>query len=79
MPGDEHLAAHPVGHAGLDTQETYQVVGSTWAKQLDADGAGLRHLIFTFAETNFECVAGTVRGKLFHEPFAEVYELLASL
>jgi hypothetical protein len=67
-PNDEAIRGHPLFARGLASYGVYEVGHSTWIRRLErmnaARGshdphvfAGLRHFVFTFHDSTFECIA----------------------
>lgn len=62
-PHDEVLDGHPLWEKGLFIYGVYRVDRSSWIRRLEslhaihADHAGLKHFIWTFAESTFEVLA----------------------
>jgi hypothetical protein len=67
-PNDESLAGHPLYGRGLRPYAVSEVLDSSWLESLVAMNAvhprhepgryaGLRHIIFTFKDGTFECIA----------------------
>jgi hypothetical protein len=83
-PNDESLAGHPLASRGLQHYVAAEVLGSSWVRSLEhmnrvhprhslALFEGLRHFIFPFHDSTFECLAegysiktitGTMEGAL---------------
>jgi hypothetical protein len=79
-PNDEALAGHPLYDRGLSSYSAFEVTGSSWIRALENANrahrlhspesyAGLRHFIWTFHDSTFECVASdygveTIRGSI---------------
>lgn len=70
-PGDETWASHPLSARGLRPCGIFEIVGSSWVRLLgrmdrvhprhDPERfSRLRHLVFTFHDRTFECVAEDV-------------------
>jgi hypothetical protein len=71
LPNDEALAGHPLAKRGLRPYSIFEVIDSSWVRALErmnrvhplhcADRfRRLRHLVFTFHDNTFECVAEDV-------------------
>lgn len=67
-PDEQALLGHPLGERGLHPCGAFEVRGSSWVRELevrhrvhpkhDAEAfVGMRHFVWTFRETVFECVA----------------------
>ena len=59
-PNDEELGSHPLAASGLRWYSAYEclnptLVGELWSAP--ANPVALRHFIFTFRDSTFECVA----------------------
>ena len=70
-PNDEALAGHPLALRGLRRYSTFEVIDSSWVRALERmnrvhplhnEGRfrRLRHLVFTFHDNTFECIAEDV-------------------
>lgn len=66
-PNDEAFAGHPLADRGLEPYGTFEIRDSSWIRLLERRNSvhpyhrpdsfrDLRHLIFTFHDTTFECV-----------------------
>lgn len=71
-PNDEALSGHPLHARGLGGYGAYEVHNSSWIRALERMNRvhpshrptmyrGLRHFIFTFHDTLFECIAKGIR------------------
>ena len=69
-PNDEAFAGHPLASRGLQPYGAFQIENSSWVGQLERMNsvhpyhkperfARLKHFIFTFHDSTFECVAGS--------------------
>lgn len=58
-PGDERLSRHPLYARGLGSYAVYEVHESSWLRQETGSVGkrGLRHFVFTFHDSMFECLA----------------------
>lgn len=65
-PNDEALSGHPLFEAGLSCYGIFEVFNSPWIEDVriqnrksfpDFEFKGLRHFIFTFHDSTFECLA----------------------
>jgi hypothetical protein len=63
-PGVESLSEHPLYAKGLEPYSFSEVAGSSWMRQLAANG-GCRHFIFSFRNATFECAASGYSFTLF--------------
>lgn len=84
-PNDETFTGHPLAERGLHPYGVFEVKASSWIRQLERMGSvhehynasryrRLRHYIFSFHDSTFECVAesftaalreGSVRDAMF--------------
>jgi hypothetical protein len=80
-PNDEALGGHPLYARGLQHYGVFEVHGSSWPSELEAQNRRVfpdshafdyRHFIFTFHDSTFECLAVGVRFESFIQPLAEV-------
>lgn len=67
-PNDEALAGHPLYARGLESYGVYEIRDSSWVRALEQRNRvhpqhdprnydGLRHLVLTFHDSTFECIA----------------------
>lgn len=67
-PNDEAFGGHPLAGRGLRPYGAFEVVGSSWIRQLERMNsvherhrperfAKLRHFVLSFHDSTFECVA----------------------
>jgi hypothetical protein len=67
-PNDEAFAGHPLSVRGLTPYGVFEVKNSSWVRRLERMNsvhprhkperfARLKHFIFTFHDTTFECIA----------------------
>ena len=68
-PNDEAIEGHPLYHSGLEAYAIFEVLNSDWICEIDRQNrisfpntsyADLRHFIFTFHDSSFECVAANL-------------------
>ena len=80
-PNDEALSGHPLYASGLQAYGVFEVHGSSWPAELEAQNRRVfpkshafeyRHFIFTFHDSTFECLADSVRIESLIEPLPEV-------
>jgi len=82
-PNDEALSGHPLYERGLKSYGIFEVKDSSWIRLIEkrnrvhdrhspARYSALRHFIFTFHDSTFECVAEGVTGETVSEKDAEV-------
>jgi hypothetical protein len=83
-PNDETFLGHPLAERGLRPYGVFEVLDSSWIRQLEAmnkrhsqhshSRSALRHYIFSFHDSTFECIAqalavnlreGSVRDAMF--------------
>lgn len=68
LPNDEAFAGHPLASRGLHPYGAFQIENSSWIRQLERMNSvhpdhkpesfsQLRHFIFAFHDSTFECVA----------------------
>lgn len=71
-PNDEAFSGHPLASRGLDPYGAYEVLHSSWIRNLEGMNAvhphhkpehfaSYRHFVFAFHDTTFECVAADFR------------------
>lgn len=80
-PNDEAFAGHPLSARGLHPYAVFEVQNSSWIRKLERMSSvhpyhnpkqflkGLRHFVFAFHDSTFECIAGgfevqTFRGSM---------------
>ena len=83
-PNDEAFAGHPLTTRGLRPYSAYEVVNSSWLRNLERMNSvhpyhnktrfmnGRRHFILTFHDSTFECIAEGFAVENFQEPVADV-------
>lgn len=73
LPNDEALPGHPLYGHGLEAYGCFEVVNSQWRKQAEAqnrvcfpstDYRTVRHFVFTFHDSSFECLAHDVIARV---------------
>lgn len=68
LPNDEAFAGHPLANRGLHPYGAFQIENSSWIRQLEQMNSvhpyhkrqrfeRLKHFIFAFHDSTFECVA----------------------
>ncbi len=82
-PNHDALGGHPLFKRGLKYCNVFEVLGSSWIQQLDAQNriifpgidifSDRRHFVFTFHDSTFECVARDIQAKLSIQPFTQIY------
>jgi hypothetical protein len=86
-PNDEAFSGHPLANRGLHPYAVFEVHSSSWIRKLERMNSvhprhnrqrfleGLRHLVFAFHDSTFECIAdgfdvevlrGSMRSALNH-------------
>lgn len=74
-PNDEAFAGHPLAGRGLQPYAVFEVLESSWVRKLEqmnsvhayhrpSDFSALRHYIFAFHDSTFECVAKSLSVSL---------------
>lgn len=67
-PNDEALGGHPLYGRGLEPYDVFEVLNSSWIRSMECMNSAhphhdpsrfqrLRHYIFTFHDSTFECIA----------------------
>jgi hypothetical protein len=73
LPNDEALPGHPLFRHGLEAYGCFEVLNSRWRKEAedqnrvqfpDTDYSSVRHFIFTFHDSSFECLANDLSVRL---------------
>jgi hypothetical protein len=76
-PNDEAFSGHPLASRGLHPYAVFEVRDSSWIRKLERMNsvhihhnrerflAGLRHFVFAFHDSTFECVADGFESELF--------------
>lgn len=87
LPNDEAMAGHPLFAKGLNDSGVYEVINSSWIRQVTERNriafpnnsewiATKRHFIFVLKDKTFECIANGLRASVsilsFESIFAEV-------
>lgn len=81
-PNDEALGGHPLYKRGLQAYGVFEVLGSSWIRQMTEQNrvcfpqttdSKRRHFIFTFHDSTFECVADSVKATLSTEPYEQIF------
>jgi hypothetical protein len=71
-PNDEALAGHRLYRLGLREYGVFQVIDSSWLRELNdrnriafpsSDLGQLQHFVITFHDSTFECLAKTFKAK----------------
>ena len=72
-PNDETFSSHPLANRGLRPYGSFEVIDSSWIRQLIGMNRarhpwnpyeGMRHFIFSFHDSTFECVAKSLAVNL---------------
>jgi len=80
LPNDEALPGHPLYDRGLRYYSIAEVLNSTWAREAEAQNRvcfphaspwQIRHFIFTFHDSSFECLADDLKIELTQESWPE--------
>ncbi|HEU4538114.1 MAG TPA: hypothetical protein VFS00_28530 [Polyangiaceae bacterium] len=80
-PNDEVFSGHPLAGRGLRAYTAQTVVNSPWLAELEAINRvhrgyrpefwrSLKHYVFWFHDSTFECVAESYAVEVFHETFS---------
>lgn len=56
-PGDESIFEHPLYDRGLSPYSAFEVFDSSWVREVEEGNIPIRHFIFTFHDSTFECLA----------------------
>jgi hypothetical protein len=89
LPNDEALNAHPLSGRGLKAHSAFEVKNSSWVYQLEKMTPryrehdqerfeALRHFIFTFHDSTFECLAEDYHLSVHNESIANIMCSLAA-
>src|SRR5690242_19555154 len=89
-PNDEALSGHPLYGRGLRCYSIFEVQGSSWISQLEAQNRvafpktqrgfysdHYRHFVFTFHGSRFECIAGEIHVTVSQERWPTLLHDLA--
>jgi hypothetical protein len=86
-PNDEASLGHPLYRKGLIQYGIYEVLNSSWLAELaeqnrialpDRTGTtGMRHFVFVFHDSTFECLAQDVKISLHTEPYQSVFKSIS--
>ena len=92
-PNDEAVSGHPLASRGLTPYGAFQIEHSSWIRQLERMNSvhrshrperfwKLRHLVFTFHDSTFECICSRFDVKTSHgsirDAIPEIVRLLYS-
>ena len=80
-PNDEAFAGHPLASRGLKPYGAFEIEGSSWIRQLEKMNSAhplhrgewlqrLKHFVFAFHDSTFECVAPSFEVKKHSDSFA---------
>lgn len=85
-PNDEALPGHPLYVDGLDqfAYGIFEVLNSSWIREIERQNrvhfpnatdwaVGLRHFIFTFHDSTFECVAQDFKLEVTDELYEQIF------
>jgi hypothetical protein len=84
-PNDEALGGHPLYHRGLEFYAVFEVLNSSWIRQMEEQNRVCfpstsafrsRHFIITFHDSTFECVADGFSATLSIEPCEQLLRKL---
>ena len=90
-PNDETITSHPLAERGLRPYGVFEVLNSSWVRQLarmnkihrhhsPSRFEDLRHYIFSFHDSTFECIAKSVAVNLREGSLRDVmFEMLKRL
>jgi len=89
-PNDEAFSGHPLYERGLHPYATFEVEDSSWLRALEQmnsvhehhrpdDFRQLRHFVFAFHDSTFECVARSFTVEFRDGPLNEVVAAMATL
>jgi hypothetical protein len=87
-PNDEAFAGHPLAHRGLHPYAAFRIEDSSWVRRLERmnsvhehhrpeNFARLRHYIFAFHDSTFECVARSFTAIHVDGPLTKVLQDMA--
>jgi len=82
-PNDEAFAGHPLASRGLQPYGAFEVLDSSWLRRLEKMNrvhpghrpeyfSNYRHIVLSFHDSTFECVAATYSYELTRGPLTEV-------
>ncbi|MCE9583635.1 MAG: hypothetical protein K8T20_14220 [Planctomycetes bacterium] len=82
-PNDEVAHGHPLWERGLEFYSAQEVINSSWLAEIESINKvhdaydpsrwkNLKHYVFWFHDSTFECIATGFRVETFHEPCSEV-------
>ncbi len=89
-PNDEAFSGHPLARRGLQPYSAFEVHNSSWLKMRikmnrvhhrhsDSLFTGLRHFIFTFHDSTFECLARAFTVAMFNGSLNKAITQMASM
>lgn len=78
-PNDDTIQGHPLSNRGLEPYAVFEIQGSSWIRGLEAMASGrflvpLRHFIFAFHDSTFECVAQGFEVEIFRGSLRNVLD-----
>lgn len=84
-PNDEALGGHPLSAKMEGAYDIYEVLNSSWVKQLEEQNRvsfpktanwQSRHFIITFHDSTFECLAKDIKITVLNESYEAVFALI---
>lgn len=89
-PNDEALDGHPLASRGLEPYRCFEVEQSSWIRALEKQNRvhprhnsdlykQLRHYVFTFHDSTFECVASGIKGGIHQRGDPQLARMLLAL
>ncbi len=85
-PNDEARWGHPLGDKGLGAYGVYEIMNSTWIRQLtdfnrirfpNTPDSDQRHFMFTFHDSTFECIADGMEVRVSDEPYEQIFAYMS--
>ncbi len=86
-PNDEALSGHPLYRNGLINYGIYEILNSSWIVELKKQNrvsfpsttntSWMRHFIFVFHDSTFECLAQNIKIRLSPEPYEDVFKTIS--
>jgi hypothetical protein len=90
-PNDEAFGGHPLASRGLHPYAVFEVRQSSWIRRLERMNsvhprhdrerflAGLRHFVFAFHDSTFECIAEGFESEVFRGSMRSALERMAAM
>ena len=87
-PNDEAIEGHPMYGKGFDAYGAFEVFNSPWARRMteqnrvsfpDTEDSTWRHLIFSFHESTFECLAERINVTTMKADYSEVFRAASEI